>query len=117
MVVSNSTRRVARSVVGTLLVALGSTAFAAAPPASAPSTPTREMREKMALLHEQMAACLRSDKPISECRAQMRKSCHAAMGNQDCTTMMGMGGGMMGARQGMHRRMMSDTSSSPTPPK
>ncbi|HKT72196.1 MAG TPA: hypothetical protein VJQ47_04850 [Steroidobacteraceae bacterium] len=36
--------------------------------------PTKEMREKMAAVHEEMATCLRSDKPIAECRKQMMKA-------------------------------------------
>lgn len=115
MFVSSPARRLVMSIASTLLIALSSTAFAAAPPPSAPSTPTKEMREKMALLHEQMAACLRSDKSISECRAEMRKNCRDMMGNQGCSMMMGMGGGMMG--YGMHRPMTSNTRSSSSPPK
>jgi hypothetical protein len=34
---------------------------------------TREMRAKMAAAHEQMAACLKSDRPIMECHAEMMK--------------------------------------------
>lgn len=115
MPVSNSTCRVMRSIAGTLLLALSSAAFAATPPASAPSIPTKEMREKMALLHEQMATCLRSDKSIAECRAEMQKNCHDTMGNQGCPMMMDMGGGTMG--HGMHCRMTSNAPSSSKPPK
>jgi hypothetical protein len=32
---------------------------------------SKETREKMATLHEHMAACLRSDKSISDCRSEM----------------------------------------------
>lgn len=116
MAVSNSirnpTRRAVTSMMGVLLIALSSTAFTG----NAPTTPlkraplpyefapTKEMREKMALLHEQMAACLRSSKSISECRAEMQKNCHDMMGDQGCTMMMmGTGGGKM--RHGMHRCM------------
>lgn len=34
---------------------------------------TQEMRAKMAATHEQMAACLKSDRPITECHAEMMK--------------------------------------------
>jgi hypothetical protein len=34
---------------------------------------TREMRAKMAAAHEQMAACLKSDRPIMDCHAEMMK--------------------------------------------
>jgi len=80
-------------------------AFAADPPAAAPA-PTKEMRERMATLHEQMAACLRSEKSIHECRTEMMNHCQALMGNQGCTRMMGTGG-MMGTGRGMGGRMMS----------
>ncbi|MDE2219187.1 MAG: hypothetical protein KGL25_04415 [Gammaproteobacteria bacterium] len=35
--------------------------------------PSKEMRAKMAAAHEQLAACLKSDKPISECHEEMMK--------------------------------------------
>jgi hypothetical protein len=44
----------------------------------------------MAHLHEQMAACLRSDKAFAECRTRMQTACHSAMGAQ-CPMMMGPG--------------------------
>lgn len=111
MRLSNFGRRVATPIAGALLIALSSAAFAAEPPA-APSAPTKEMRERMAALHEQMAACLRSDKSVSECRTEMQKHCQAMMGNQGCTRMMGTGG-MMGMRRGMHGRTTSSPPSSP----
>lgn len=78
--------------------------------------PSKEMREKMATLHEQMAACLRSDKSFSECRQEMMTSCQATMGTQGCSMMMGMGnmghsGHMGGTGQGTHNH--SHASSSP----
>ncbi len=115
---SNSARGTATAITAVLLIALSGAAFAADAPA-APSAPTKEMRERMATLHEQMAACLRSDKPISECRTEMLKHCQAMMGNPGCTRMMGTGGmmgkggGMMGMGQGMHGRMTSSPPSSP----
>jgi hypothetical protein len=95
------TRRTANALIPNLmasivLIAGASAAFAAdQPPAAAPS---KEMREKMATLHEQMAACLRSDKVISDCRAQMMKECSEQMGQKDCPMM------------GMHDRMMHEHS-------
>src|SRR5450759_4890233 len=62
-------------------------------PAAAPE-PTKEMRAKMATLHEQMAACLRSDKSFSDCHSE--KGCQQLMGERGCP-MMGMG---------MHNQMM-----------
>jgi hypothetical protein len=78
-----------------VLLAMG--AAWSADPASSPSSsqgaPSKEMREKMATLHEHMAACLRSDKSVTECRTQMLQNCKETMGNQNCP-MMGMGGNM-----------------------
>jgi hypothetical protein len=34
---------------------------------------TKEMRAKMAAAHEQLAACLKSDRPIAECHGEMMK--------------------------------------------
>jgi hypothetical protein len=72
------------------LSVMGAASLAATPPPSA--TATKETREKMAVLHEQMAACLRSDKPLADCHAEMMKSCKESMGGQGCP-MMGMGKG------------------------
>lgn len=36
---------------------------------------TAEDRKKMAETHEKMAACLRSDRPMSECEEEMGKTC------------------------------------------
>lgn len=54
---------------------------------------TPEQRQEMATMHEKMATCLRSDKPIEECRSEMRKNCQQAMGKDGCP---GMGRGMGG---------------------
>jgi hypothetical protein len=53
------------------------------------------MREKMAVIHERMAKCLRSEKTLTTCRQEMQTSCSDMMGEQGCP-MMGMG---------MHGRM------------
>ena len=68
--------------------------FAAEGPASAPPEPSKEMRGKMAALHERTAACLRSERPFAECRNEMMKGCQELMGAQGCP-MMGMHGRMM----------------------
>jgi hypothetical protein len=60
----------------TCLVALAATAgasFAAEPEHMDHPAPTKEMRAKMAAAHEQMAACLKSDRPIMECHEEMMK--------------------------------------------
>lgn len=43
---------------------------------------TKEQRQQMATLHEKMAACLRSNKDINECRQEMRQNCQEMMGAQ-----------------------------------
>jgi hypothetical protein len=67
-----------------------------------PPEPSKEMRAKMATIHEQMAACLRSDKSFSDCRSEMMKGCQQLMGERGCP-MMGMG---------RHDQMMKGASSS-----
>jgi hypothetical protein len=61
---------------------------------TAPPEPSKEMRAKMASLHERMAACLRSDKSFVECRSEMMKSCQELLGEHGCP-MMGMRDQMM----------------------
>ena len=68
----------------------------AAGPAAAQAAPSKELREKMASLHDQMAACLRSEKSVAECRTQMMQGCRD-IGSQACP-MMGRGSGMGMAR-------------------
>lgn len=65
--------------------------------------PTKEQREAMALNHEKMAACLRSDKNIISCHKEMRESCMKS-GEQNCPGMgMGMGMGGKGKMRGMKK--------------
>ena len=81
------------AVIALALLPMGSAWSADAPgTAAAQAAPSKEMREKMASLHEQMAACLRSEKSLAECRTQMMQGCRD-LGSQTCP-MMGMGGGM-----------------------
>jgi len=70
---------------------------------------TAEQRTKMADAHEKMAACLRSDKPIGDCHAEMKKSCEESMGKDGCPMMKD---GMMGMHH--NHKMKSDSSSAPT---
>lgn len=49
--------------------------------------PSKEVRAKMATMHEQMAACLKSDKKFSECHDQMMSSC-PMMKDGKCPMMM-----------------------------
>ena len=62
-----------RGTVGVAALLMGMSSAMADNPA-APSTPSKETREKMATFHEGMAACLRSDTPIAECRSEMMKN-------------------------------------------
>jgi hypothetical protein len=93
--------------------ATGSQAAPAAP-ATAPA-PTPEQRKQLAAAHRRMADCLDSDRPFSECHAEMHASCMSTMGAQGCPMM---GGGMgMGKGMGMGRGMMRGApgAGAPTP--
>jgi hypothetical protein len=81
---------------------ISATAFAADNAPAAPPEPSKEMRAKMATIHEQMAACLRSDKSFSDCRSEMLKGCQQLIGEHGCP-MMGMG---------RHNQMMKGAGSS-----
>ncbi|OFZ55480.1 MAG: hypothetical protein A2428_06765 [Bdellovibrionales bacterium RIFOXYC1_FULL_54_43] len=85
-------------LLATLL--LSSPALAADKPAPSKETaPSAEVREKMAKNHEKMAACLRSDKPVQDCRKEMMETCR-----KDKTACPAMG--RMGRMNGkMHRGM------------
>jgi hypothetical protein len=63
-----------------------------------------EQRQKMAGLHEKMAVCLRSDRPLPECREEMMKGCKEGMGGESCPMMGGKG------HHGMHHSMMDGQS-------
>lgn len=56
---------------------------------------SKEQRQKMAVMHDTMAACLRSDKPMKQCHEDMMKSCHDE-GENGCPMM----GDMMGEMKG-----------------
>ena len=49
-----------------------------------PMEMTAEQRVNMATAHENMAACLRSDKSPKDCHAEMRLNCKNTMGNDGC---------------------------------
>lgn len=86
----------AHRLCGPVRVALAGLMLAVAGSVGAQPTtgtePSKETRQQMAAVHEQMAQCLRSDKTFAECHAQMQASCRAMMGAQGCP-MMGMGRG------------------------
>ena len=58
---------------GIALLSLAGASLAADPDHSDQSAPSKEMRATMATAHEQLAACLRSDRPIAECHELMMK--------------------------------------------
>ena len=66
---------------------------------------TPEQRQTMAAAHEKMAACLRSDRPLSECRNEMMQACHKMMGKEGCP--------MMGDMQEMMERGMGNHEENP----
>jgi hypothetical protein len=63
---------------GVALLWAAGTAFADEPAQTTRPPPTKEQREKMAVGFDQIAACLRSDRAIEDCHAEMRKY-HDAM--------------------------------------
>jgi hypothetical protein len=108
----------AAAMAAGLLLALTAVAVPAATPPAAAAAPgskqqpteakplpvlSKESREKLAVLHEQMAACLRSDKSIADCHAEMRAACSASLNNMGCPSM-GMGGA---PAMGMHHMMQT----------
>jgi long-subunit fatty acid transport protein len=70
--------------------------------------PTTEMRQKMATVHENMATCLRSDKPIADCKKEMMKACEDSMG-KECKMMHEMHG--MKGHDMKHHEMKGDEKS------
>ena len=48
---------------------------------------TPEQRQSMATVHEKMAVCLRSDKPMEDCKKEMMQTCEEMMGKDGCPMM------------------------------
>jgi hypothetical protein len=92
-----SKSQIARELVRVLLAAIlfASATFAAEMPSARDPEPSNEIREKMAVAHDEMAACLRSDKSFANCRNEMQKSCKQMHGEQGCPMM----------NMGMHEHM------------
>jgi hypothetical protein len=109
------------AAVAALSWLLAVAAPAAEPKQAAPKEPTADQRQKMAEIHQKMADCLRSDRPLAECRSEMAKACHDTLGASGCPMMGtgpgGMGPGMMGKGTG-HGSMMQGApgSTAPAPP-
>ena len=85
-----------------------------------PPAPTAEQRQKMADVHQKMAECLRSDRPIADCRSEMASACHDMLGAGACPMMGkghgGMGPGMMGPGKGPGMMQGPPPSTTPDPP-
>lgn len=62
-------------------IMFSSAAFAAEVPPAADPVPSKEVREKMAAAHEAMAACLRSDRSVADCRNDMQTTCKKMHGD------------------------------------
>jgi hypothetical protein len=77
------------SLVLAMTLTLSAAAFAEMkkPSQASMTPPTKEQREKMAVLHDKMATCLRSDKAMPECQKEMRESCELSMGKDGCPMM------------------------------
>ena len=58
----------------TLLILSAPSAFAC-DDCDGKDTASKEDRAKMAEMHQKMADCLKSDKPMDECKKEMHKSC------------------------------------------
>ena len=71
-------------VASSIAIACASSTFAADTTKPECPTPTKEMREKMAAWHEQIATCLRSDKAITECRTELAKNHEEMMREMGC---------------------------------
>ena len=85
---------ISKALLFTSICMACSSGWAADAPPAQDQAPTKEMRAKMASAHEKMAACLRTERPVADCRHEMMQSCKE-MGGPAC--------GMMGDR---HKMMM-----------
>jgi hypothetical protein len=96
-------RKRARVLIVAMTIALAGSAFAAEQAPTKGAEPSKQAREQMAKMHEEMAACLRSAKSFADCQTQMHQRCMTAMGEKGCP--------MMGA--GMQHRMREPASADP----
>ena len=105
-------RRFVLAVAGAMLA--GGVALAEEVAKSAPADPSPEQRHNMAEVHQRMAECLVSARPMAECRGEMQKSCHEMMGKGGCPMMDGgMGSKMMGCGM-MRGQGMGETPGAPS---
>ena len=73
----------ALAVLTAIAASCGSVVPAAEPAHAAHGTP-KQLREQMASAHEKMAACLRSDRPLAECRSELMRACQKIRDGHDC---------------------------------
>ena len=111
-------RRSSRWIVALALLALASAwpTWAADAKKTPPPEPTTEQRQKVAEVYQKIAECLRSTRPMAECRSEMATACHT-IGVGVCPGMGrgSMGPGMMGSGAGPGQ-MMQGPPSALTPP-
>ncbi len=82
--------------VAAIVLLSASSALAADPAKAPPAAPSAAEREQMAAAHQKMAECLKSDRPMSECKSEMMKSAHRMHSDMGCPMMeSGHHGGMM----------------------
>jgi hypothetical protein len=100
-----SIRQISKPLLGCFVASMliSGIAMGAERASAAPPEPSKEMRAKMATMHEQMATCLRSDRSFSDCRSEMMKGCQETMSEYGCP--------MMGRGMGRHHPMMKGPSS------
>jgi hypothetical protein len=93
-----------------LIAFANTTAFGADKTKKKMMEPTTEQRQNMAATHEKMAVCLRSDKPMEDCKKEMMQSCQDTMGKDGCPMMMDHKGKMHEKGKGMmHDQEKDDT--------
>ena len=81
----------------------GKSGKSADPHGAAHAAPTPEMRAAMTDAHQRMAECLRSNRPVDECRAELHKACSKACGSSHGKGECPMGGhGMHDGHHGHH---------------
>jgi hypothetical protein len=103
------------SLITAIALSLSTAAFAADTqqpnPKAAPHEHqmTKEQRQKMAEMHQKMADCLKSDKPMSECHAEMMKECQDKMGGEGCPMMGHHGEGHMHKHKGTSSESTSES--------
>jgi len=112
-------RRSSHWIVTLALLASAGPTWAADAKKPPPPEPTAEQRHNMADVYQKMAECLRSTRPITECRSEMATACHG-LGVGACPGMGrgrgGMGPGMMGYGTGPGQMMQGPPTATPSPP-